>query len=167
MSYLKNIVIIISSLAFLSACTTRPSNITAMSVSPIIYDGTNCDRLKIELTNVEQKISILSGDLEKDANVDTALVIAGFLFVPLWFGTMATGGKAKEQELGNLKGQKEAMKTASIGKNCNFDFQAIDTAVKDSLDASIQSAKAKCEASGLKPQSEEFGKCVLGAIDVK
>ena len=167
MSYLKNIVIIISSLAFLSACTTRPSNITAMSVSPIIYDGTNCDRLKIELTNVEQKISILSGDLEKDANVDTALVIAGFLFVPLWFGTMATGGKAKEQELGNLKGQKEAMKAASIGKNCNFDFQAIDTAVKDSLDTSIQSAKAKCEASGLKPQSEEFGKCVLGAIDVK
>jgi len=167
MSYLKNIVIIISSLAFLSACTTRPSNITAMSVSPIIYDGTNCDRLKIELTNVEQKISILSGDLEKDANVDTALVIAGFLFVPLWFGTMATGGKAKEQELGNLKGQKEAMKAASIGKNCNFDFQAIDTAVKDSLDISIQSAKAKCEAAGLKPQSEEFGKCVLGAIDVK
>jgi hypothetical protein len=39
--------------------------------------------------------------------------------------------------------------------------------VKDSLDTSIQSAKAKCEASGLKPQSEEFGKCVLGAIDVK
>ena len=167
MSYLKNIVVIISSLAFLSACTTRPSNITAMSVSPIIYDGTNCDRLKVELTNVEQKISILSGDLEKDANADVALVIAGFFFVPLWFGTMATGGKAKEQELGNLKGQKDAMKSASIGKNCNFDFQAIDTAVKDSLDTSIQSAKAKCEASGLKPQSEDFGKCVLGAIDVK
>ena len=167
MSYLKNIVVIISSLAFLSACTTRPSNITAMSVSPIIYDGTNCDRLKVELTNVEQKISILSGDLEKDANADAALVIAGFFFVPLWLGTMATGGKSKEQELGNLKGQKDAMRSASIGKNCNFDFQAIDTAVKDSLDTSIQSAKAKCEASGLKPQSEEFGKCVLGAIDVK
>ena len=167
MSYLKNIVVIISSLSFLSACTTRPSNITAMSVSPIIYDGTNCDRLKVELTNVEQKISILSGDLEKDANTDVALVIGGLFFIPLWFGTMATGGKAKEQELGNLKGQKDAMKSASIGKNCNFDFQAIDTAVKDSLDTSIQSAKAKCEASGLKPQSEEFGKCVLGAIDVK
>jgi hypothetical protein len=167
MTNLKKIVVIISSLAFLSSCTTRPSNITAMSVSPIIYDGANCDRLKVELTNVEQKISILSGDLEKDANIDTALVIAGFLFIPLWFGTMATGGKAKEQELGNLKGQKDAMKSASIGKNCNFDFQAIDTAVKDSLDLSIQNAKAKCEASGLKPQSEEFGKCVLGAIDVK
>jgi hypothetical protein len=44
-----------------------------MSVSPIIYDGANCDRLKVELTNVEQKISILSGDLEKDANTDVAL----------------------------------------------------------------------------------------------
>ena len=57
--------------------------------------------------------------------------------------------------------------TILFNKNCNFDFQAIDTAVKDSLDTSNQSAKAKCEASGLKPQSEEFGKCVLGAIDVK
>jgi hypothetical protein len=154
-------------MCLLSACTTRPSNIVATSVSPILYDGANCSRLRSELMSVDEKISMLTTNLERDANIDAALVVVGFLFVPLWLGTAATGGKSKENELANLKGQREAIMTASVGKNCSIDFGQVQRQVEENLNQLIENAKTKCESAGLNRQSEAFGKCVIDSMEKK
>ena len=147
--------------SLVGACTTRPSSIPPTSVSPILYDGADCARLANEAMQVDQKLTLLSADLESSANADAAFVAAGFLLWPIWFATAATGGAAKEQELGNLKGQKEAIQSASVNKKCGLNMQAIDEKASKKMISTIEEAKVKCEELGLKPNTEKFGKCVL------
>ena len=167
MKNFKRIIAALLVMCILSACTTRPSNIVASSVSPLVYDGSNCNRLSSELLTVNEKISLLTSTLENDANIDTALVVAG-LFVPiLWFGTAATGGKSKENELANLKGQRDAMMLASVGKNCSLNFGQLQKQGEENLNQSIENAKVKCESAGFNRQSEAFGKCVIDSMEKK
>lgn len=102
----------------LNGCATQPSNVAASHVSSIKYDNVDCARLAIEASDVEQKLSSTTARLQSAANSDAGLVAAGFLFFPLWFGTAATGGKAEEQELARLKGEKIALDGVSLRKNC-------------------------------------------------
>lgn len=148
-------------LSLFGGCTTRPTSIPPTSVSPILYDGADCTRLANEAMQVDQKLTLLSADLESSANADAAFVAIGFLLWPIWFATAATGGAAKEQELGNLKGQKEAIQAASINKKCGLNMQAIDEKASQKMISTIEESKVKCEALGLKPNTENFGKCVL------
>jgi hypothetical protein len=106
------------SLTILSGCATQPSNVAASHVSSLKYDNVDCRRLGIEASDVESKLSSTTASLQSSANKDAALVAGGLLFWPLWFGTAATGGKAEEQELARLKGEKIAIEQASLIKNC-------------------------------------------------
>ena len=104
-------------------CVTRPSNIPASHVSSIKYDNVDCTRLGIEAADVESKLSSTTASLTSKANADAAYVAAGFLLWPLWFGTATTGGKAEEQELARLKGEKEAIEKSSLIKNCGVSIK--------------------------------------------
>jgi len=115
---LKRILSVFIVMAIISGCATRPSNVAASHVSSLKYDAVTCERLAIEADEVESKLSTTTASLESKANTDAALVAAGFLLWPLWFGTAATGGKAEEQELARLKGEKEAISKVSLIKNC-------------------------------------------------
>jgi hypothetical protein len=51
---------------------------------------------------------------------------------------MATGGKAEEQELARLKGEKEAIEKVSLIKNCGITFaEPVRTAAKKPSKVSI------------------------------
>jgi hypothetical protein len=106
------------SLSLISGCATQPSNVAASHVSSLKYDSVDCKRLGIEAADVEAKLSTVTGSLQSKANTDAVLVGASLLLWPLLFGTMATGGKAEEQELARLKGEKIAIEQASLVKNC-------------------------------------------------
>lgn len=161
MNRLNKVIATLISASIIGACTTRPASIAPTSVSPILYDGADCARLANEAMQVDQKITLLSADLESSADADAAIVALGFLLWPIWFATAATGGAAKEQELGSLKGQREAIQSASVNKKCGLNMQAIDEKAFNKMTATIEDAKVKCESLGLKPQTENFGKCVL------
>ena len=117
--------------------------------------------------SVDEKISMLTINLERDANIDAALVVAGLFLWPLWFGTAATGGKSKESELANLKGQREAIMTASNSKNCSIDFGQVQRQAEENLNQLIENAKTKCESAGFNRQSDAFGKCVIDNMEKK
>jgi hypothetical protein len=106
------------SLSLVSGCATQPSNVAASHVSSLKYDSVDCRRLGIESADVEAKLSSVTSSLQSKANTDAVLIGASLILWPLLFGTMATGGKAEEQELARLKGEKIAIEQASLVKNC-------------------------------------------------
>ena len=106
------------SLSLISGCATQPSNVAASHVSSLKYDSVDCRRLGIEAADVESKLSSVTGSLQSKANTDAVLVGASLILWPFLLGTMATGGKAEEQELARLKGEKIAIEQASLIKNC-------------------------------------------------
>ena len=106
------------SLSLVSGCATQPSNVAASHVSSLKYDSVDCRRLGIEAADVEAKLSSVTSSLQSKANTDAILIGASLLLWPLLFGTMATGGKAEEQELARLKGEKIAIEQSSLNKNC-------------------------------------------------
>lgn len=117
------------SVAILSGCATQPSNVAASHVSSLKYDSVDCRRLGIEASDVESKLSSTTASLQSSANKDVALVVGGLFLWPLWLGTAATGGKAEEQELARLKGEKVAIEQASLIKNCGVKIK--DPSVKE------------------------------------
>ena len=106
------------SATILSGCATQPSNVSASHVSSLKYDSVDCRRLAIEASDVEVKLSSTTASLQKKANADAAFVAGSLFLWPLLLGTAATGGKAEEQELARLKGEKIAIEQASLIKNC-------------------------------------------------
>jgi len=123
------------SLSLISGCATQPSNVAASHVSSLKYDSVDCKRLGIEAADVEAKLSTVTASLQSKANTDAALVGASLILWPLLLGTMATGGKAEEQELARLKGEKIAIEQSSLAKNCGVTIKdpsaaAVKTEVK-------------------------------------
>ena len=106
-------------LAIISGCATQPSNVAATHVSSLKYDSVECKRLALEASEVEAKLSATTASLQTKANTDAVLVgVGAIIFWPALLGTAATGGKAEEQELARLKGEKIAIEQASLIKNC-------------------------------------------------
>jgi hypothetical protein len=118
------------SLTLVSGCATQPSNVAASHVSSLKYDSVDCKRLGIEAADVEAKLSSVTGSLQSKANTDAVLIGASLILWPLLLGTMATGGKAEEQELARLKGEKVAIEQASLIKNCGVTIKDPSTVVK-------------------------------------
>jgi hypothetical protein len=106
--------------SIISGCATQPSNVVATHISSLKYDSVDCRRLGIEAADVETKLSSTTASLQSKANTDAMLVGAGLILWPFLLGTMATGGKAEEQELARLKGEKVAIEQASLNKNCGI-----------------------------------------------
>ena len=119
------------SLSLISGCATQPSNVAASHVSSLKYDSVDCRRLGIEAADVEAKLSSVTGSLQSKANTDAVLIGASLILWPLLLGTMATGGKAEEQELARLKGEKIAIEQASLVKNCGV-------TIKDPASAAVK-----------------------------
>jgi hypothetical protein len=106
--------------SIISGCATQPSNVVATHVSSLKYDQVDCRRLGMEAADVESKLSTTTTSLQSKANTDAMLIGAGLILWPFFLGTMATGGKAEEQELAKLKGEKIAIEQASLNKNCGI-----------------------------------------------
>lgn len=120
-------------------CATQPSNVAAMHVSTLKYESTDCRRLALEYDEVNGRLATTTSSLQTKANTDAALMAVGLIvFWPAMLGLAATGGRAEEQELARLKGEKEALENAGRMKNCGLrDATATPTsAVPTSPDAS-------------------------------
>lgn len=110
--------------SLLSACATRPENVVASHVSSLKYESVDCRRIAVEADDVNAKLSSLTANLDSKATTDAVLTTVGLIvFWPALFGLAATGGKAEEQELARLKGEKAALEQASLQKNCGVSKQ--------------------------------------------
>ena len=110
---------IISSIALASitACAPAPNNIAAAPVSANAYAGLSCRQIRTELATVvpalEEKVRLQQTASDNDA----AIVTASILFLPI-AGLFAAGGADYSGEIAALRGQVNALNTASVARGC-------------------------------------------------
>ncbi|MBY0438054.1 MAG: hypothetical protein K2W80_07655 [Burkholderiales bacterium] len=100
-------------------CATASNNITAQSVSPLIYQSHDCDQLGAELARINTRTLELGGRLDQAASNDAALMTVGIiLFWPTLF--FLGGTRAQEAEYARLKGEADAVQQAAILRKCKL-----------------------------------------------
>lgn len=120
-----NSVTITSTIAFalaLGACASKPEDIATSYVSPLLYQQYNCDQMRMELARVSRRASELRGTLQKTAKDDQAQVAVSLIFWPSLF-FLEGGDGVQAQEYARLKGERDALEQAAIGKNCSIEVK--------------------------------------------
>lgn len=101
----------------LVACASKSDNISAAYVSPLQYQGYNCNQIRAEMSRISRRVNEVAGVQDSHASKDSvALGVGMVLFWPALFFMI---GKDKEEELSRLKGEYEALEQAAIQKDCN------------------------------------------------
>ena len=105
-----------------SACATRSSEIAPSYISPVQYQNYSCQQLATEAQSVSQQAAIASGQQDKIRRDDTVKTTVGaIIFWPVLLFNSGDGPQAAQ--VASLKGQMQAVQTASIQKNCGFQFK--------------------------------------------
>lgn len=105
--------------AMLTGCATSPDKMAAAYVSPLEYQGYDCQQVGGELTRVSRRAQELYGQLDKTASNDAAQMAVGMvLFWPaLFFLEGGDGPEAAEYQ--RLKGERDALEQIAIQKHCD------------------------------------------------
>ncbi|MBR0849544.1 hypothetical protein JQ543_17460 [Bradyrhizobium diazoefficiens] len=108
--------------ALLAGCASSSQDISATYVSPIMYQNHTCQQLAMEAQSVSARAATLAGAQDSQRTKDTvATTAAVIIFWPAAF--LVGGDKQTAAELGQMKGQLNAIEQASIMKKCNIQFQ--------------------------------------------
>jgi len=103
--------------SLLAGCASNSKEIKAMYVSPMTYDGYNCQQMREENQRIQGRLSEVAGTVDKRASGDkTKMGVGLILFWPTLFFLKGDGIEA--QELSRLKGEHEALEQAYIKKSC-------------------------------------------------
>lgn len=104
--------------ALVSGCATSGKDVAATYVSPMQFSSYDCDQLRQELARINGRVGQLSGRLDEAASNDKAILVGGGLL--FWPALFALGGtKQQEAELSRMKGEYEALQSASTNKKCS------------------------------------------------
>lgn len=107
----------------LSGCAQKSEDIQGAYVSPMLYQSYNCRQIEQEARRVSARTAQITGIQDKKASNDA--VATGVALVLFWPAAFFIGGnKENAAELGRLKGELEALESASIEKKCNITFRA-------------------------------------------
>jgi hypothetical protein len=117
----KKVTAVFAALA-LAGCASKSSEIAPTYVSAMQYQSYNCAQLAEEAQRVSAAATTATGVQDKQATNDA--VALGVGFVIFWPSLFFIGGdKVNAAQLGQLKGEMEAIQQASIQKRCNIQFQ--------------------------------------------
>ncbi len=106
----------------LSGCATASSEVTASYVSPLQFQQYSCQQISAEAQRVSARTAQLAGIQDEKRTSDAVTTgVAVVLFWPAAFLVKGDGQTAAE--LGQLKGQFDALEQASIQKNCGLQFR--------------------------------------------
>jgi hypothetical protein len=104
-------------------CASSPNKIAAQYVSPMAYQGYDCEQIALEQNRIERRTGELYQSLKKEANADKWQMGVGLiLFWPALF--MLEGGDGPEaSEYARLRGEYNALSEVSIMKKCPIQFK--------------------------------------------
>lgn len=106
----------------LCGCASTSSDIAPTYVSPLNYSQYDCEQLAMEGQRISQHAAAASGQQDKARTGDTVATTVGIvLFWPSLFFIKGDGPKAAE--LAQLKGEMDAIESASIQKKCRIEFR--------------------------------------------
>lgn len=118
---MKNILAATLAVAFVAGCASRSENIASAYVSPTLYSNLSCGQLREEATMVSSRAIAASGAQDKKAGNDAAVMAVGMIvFWPALLFTQGDGAQAAE--VARLKGEMEAIETASRRNGCGIVF---------------------------------------------
>ncbi len=110
-------------MSVLAGCATRADNITAAYVSTVGYQGLSCGQLANEATAISAAAAAAMGAQNQKATGDA--VAMGVALVVFWPAVFFIGGDgAQAAEVSRLKGEMQAIETASRRQGCNIRFQS-------------------------------------------
>ncbi len=112
--------IIMFTLSTLFGCASHPDKMGATYVSPIKYEGYNCQQLAAEIDYVGKKTTELYTRLRRESNTDSWQIFGGVILWPILF-TVEGGDGPEASEYSQLKGEFTALRTASVKKKCGFE----------------------------------------------
>jgi outer membrane murein-binding lipoprotein Lpp len=113
----KIVFALVSSSLVLGGCASAAKDVSSSYVSPLQYQGYDCDQIGAEGPRIQGRINQMTGQLDKAANNGKA--ITGVAVILFWPAVFALGNKTQEAEYARLKGEGEALEQASIAKKCN------------------------------------------------
>jgi hypothetical protein len=109
--------LILAGSVLLSACATRPENVTARYVSPTGYRAWSCADLTVERARLDGEVARIAQLQRENANADAMLLTVGLIvFWPALIGMAVTTDR--REELGRLRGEYMAVETALREQNC-------------------------------------------------
>ncbi|MDX1711678.1 MAG: hypothetical protein R3316_11150 [Rhodovibrionaceae bacterium] len=119
--------------AAVAGCASHADSIEASYVSQSQYADMSCEQLLKERQGVRDEVRRVAGLQDENADADVVLMSVGLiLFWPALFGLAAT--KDREDELGRLKGQYEAIEDTLDEKDCPEVEDGVQEAVVRSSD---------------------------------
>ena len=111
-----------SSILVLIGCASSADDIAPSYISPIAYENYTCEQLTQEAQMVSARAAEATGAQNKARTNDAVMTTVGVVvFWPSLF--FIKGNGPQSAELARLKGQMEAIETASIRKKCRIEFQ--------------------------------------------
>ena len=112
----------IAAACFVAGCASKSSEISASYVSPIMYQNHTCAQLAQEAQGVSARAAQVSGAQDQKRTNDA--IATGVAVVVFWPAAFLVGGDGPTvAELGQLKGQMNAIEQASIQKRCGIQFR--------------------------------------------
>src|SRR5215217_4646286 len=100
----------------LGACASKPENVRSQYISPAQYASYSCQDIEYDLRAISQQVHALSGQQRRRANQDAWATGVGIVvFWPALF-FLIRGDKA--DDLARMKGEYDALATASRRKDC-------------------------------------------------
>lgn len=116
----RQIVVAMSCIA-LVGCASRASDIPAAYVSPVLYQNIPCEQLALEAQAVSARAATAAGVQDQKATGDAVAMTVGMVvFWPALFFMKGDGAQAAE--VGRLKGEMQAIESASLANNCGIAF---------------------------------------------
>lgn len=113
----KTMSLVLGASIALGGCATASKDIAAAYVSPMQYQGYDCEQLASESQRIQARVMQLSGRLDAAASNDKT--IAGVGIVLFWPALFALGGtKQQEADYARLRGEYDAVQQSAILKKC-------------------------------------------------
>lgn len=120
-STLSRVIFVCSTVALISGCARKPSDIAPSYISSVPYQGLSCPNLEAEAELVSSRAAAAMGVQEDKAGKDAALV--GVTLILFWPAAFFIGGDdVSAAEVARLKGEMEAIETASARNGCGIVF---------------------------------------------
>lgn len=144
---MKSLICSAALLAVLSACATPSAKIPAAYVSPVQYQSFTCKQIAEEAGRLSARTTQAQTVQDKKASKDAAGMAIGLLV--LWpVLLMNEGDGAEAAEVARLKGEMEALESASIARKCNIKFQKPETPAPKGAQTKAPKTKAEEKPKG-------------------
>lgn len=109
----------------LAACAPKPDQVKASYVPAALYQNMSCNQIAAEAVNVSNRAHDAIGAERRHRHQDQAITATGLIvFWPALFFTHGHNARSAS-ELAQLKGEIEALESASAQKGCGIQFNKV------------------------------------------